>query len=104
MVVAGLFLLIRATDPTRSRILMVAAASLAAAPVTWLFAARLTQRLLPPVSAYLLMLGLLLGATGFALDARFPMWLRVTMVLLLVAVLTLVLRFWVAGPAPDFLV
>ncbi len=101
-IATGLFLLIRATDPTRSRALIAAASCLAAGPISWLFGARLTQRLLPPVSVYLVMLGMLLGSIGFAADARYAIWLRVMMAAVLAAVLALLLRAWV-GPMPGFL-
>jgi len=94
-----LFLLIRRTDPSRSRVLIAAAACLAAAPIHWILTARLTQRIFPPITTYLLLLGLLLGAIGFAADARFATWLRVTVIAMVLAILAVALWFWI-GPTP----
>ncbi|MBD3291562.1 MAG: hypothetical protein GF393_01450 [Armatimonadia bacterium] len=100
-IVGGLFLLIRRTDPSRSRVLIAGAACLAGAPIHWILTVRLTQRILPPITTYLLLLGLLLGAIGFAADARFALWLRVVMAVTFTTLFILALLFWVGAIGPP---
>lgn len=100
-IVAGLFLLIRKTDPSRSRLLIAAASCLAGAPVHWVVVAPRTQRIVPPIVTYLLLLGLLLSAIGFASDARFALWLRALLTLIFAALFVLALLFWVGAIGPS---
>jgi len=101
VIVGGLYLLIRKTDPSRSRVLVLAASCLAGAPIHWLLTTRLTQRIFPPITMYLLLLGLLLSAIGFASDARFALWLRVSLTLISAALLVLALLFWIGAVGPN---
>lgn len=74
LVIYGVFLVLR---PRSAPLWRLVVACFVSGPTMWLLSARATQRLLPPVVAYLVMSGLLLATIAAALQASIPIYIRV---------------------------